>query len=105
MYQDVPLYTLEDFEQLAPVENRTEQILADEHQLMLNRLNFELAERQRFAFVPFCYHMAYVLTLWRQARPTAKRACAGEGGALEAEQGQTHHDGFREGLHRCTHEG
>ncbi|KXN89575.1 hypothetical protein AN958_05442 [Leucoagaricus sp. SymC.cos] len=47
VYQDVPLYTLEEFIQLAPEENRTEQILADEHQLMLNRLHFELAERQR----------------------------------------------------------
>lgn len=25
--------------------------MGDEHQLMLNRLSFELAERQRFAFV------------------------------------------------------
>ncbi|KAF8621578.1 hypothetical protein AX15_007604 [Amanita polypyramis BW_CC] len=47
IYQDVPLYSLEDFERLAPQEARTEEVLADEHQLMLNRLSFELAERQR----------------------------------------------------------
>jgi len=50
VYQDVPLYTLDEFRELAQEENRTEQILADEHQLMLSRLNFELAERQRCAF-------------------------------------------------------
>jgi len=49
IYQDVPLYTLEEFERLAPEEARTEGVLNDEHQLMLNRLSFELAERQRYA--------------------------------------------------------
>lgn len=44
IYQDVPLYTLDEFVQLAPPEARTE---GDEHQLMLNRLSFELVERQR----------------------------------------------------------
>ncbi|CAA7259777.1 unnamed protein product [Cyclocybe aegerita] len=43
IYQDVPLYTLEEFNRLAPPEARTD----NEHQLMLNRLSFELAERQR----------------------------------------------------------
>lgn len=33
---------------LAPEEARTEVVLTDEHQLMLNRLSFELAERQRY---------------------------------------------------------
>ncbi|KAK2466224.1 hypothetical protein APHAL10511_001866 [Amanita phalloides] len=47
IYQDVPLYSLEEFERLAPEEARTPDVLADEHQLMLNRLSFELAERQR----------------------------------------------------------
>ncbi|PCH41209.1 hypothetical protein WOLCODRAFT_143449 [Wolfiporia cocos MD-104 SS10] len=47
VYQDIPLYTLEEFIQYAPEEARTEAVLADEHQLMLNRLSFELAERQR----------------------------------------------------------
>lgn len=47
IYQDVPLYTLEEFQRLAPEEARTEEVLSDEHQLMLNRLSFELAERQR----------------------------------------------------------
>jgi len=49
IYQDVPLYSLEDFKRLAPEEARTEEVLADEHQLMLNQLSFELAERQRYA--------------------------------------------------------
>ncbi|KAJ3505947.1 hypothetical protein NLJ89_g7146 [Agrocybe chaxingu] len=43
IYQDVPLYTLEEFNRLAPPEAQTD----NEHQLMLNRLSFELAERQR----------------------------------------------------------
>ncbi|KAF8351443.1 Fms-interacting protein-domain-containing protein [Amanita rubescens] len=47
IYQDVPLYSLEEFKRLAPEEARTEEVLADEHQLMLNQLSFELAERQR----------------------------------------------------------
>ncbi|PFH52740.1 hypothetical protein AMATHDRAFT_1791 [Amanita thiersii Skay4041] len=47
IYQDVPLYTLEQFKSLAPEEARTDDVLSDEHQLMLNRLSFELAERQR----------------------------------------------------------
>jgi THO complex subunit 5 len=47
IYQDVPLYSLEEFEALAPLDSRTEDVLANEHQLMLNRLSFELAERQR----------------------------------------------------------
>ncbi|KAK0206575.1 Fms-interacting protein-domain-containing protein [Desarmillaria ectypa] len=47
IYQDVPLYSLEEFRERAPEEARTEDVLADEHQLMLNRLSFELVERQR----------------------------------------------------------
>lgn len=48
IYQDVPLYSLEEFKRLAPEEARTEEVLEDEHQLMLNRLSFELVERQRY---------------------------------------------------------
>lgn len=51
IYQDVPLYSLEEFKRLAPEEARTEEVLEDEHQLMLNRLSFELVERQRYAFL------------------------------------------------------
>ena len=50
IYQDVPLYSVDDFKRLAPQEARTEQVLSDDHQLMLNRLSFELAERQRLDF-------------------------------------------------------
>jgi THO complex subunit 5 len=51
IYQDVPLYSLEEFKRLAPEEARTEAVLQDEHQLMLNRLSFELVERQRYALL------------------------------------------------------
>jgi len=47
IYQDVPLYSVDEFKRLAPEEARTEPVLSDDHQLMLNRLSFELAERQR----------------------------------------------------------
>jgi THO complex subunit 5 len=43
IYQDVPLYSPDQFKELAPPE----AVVDDEHQLMLNRLSFELAERQR----------------------------------------------------------
>jgi len=43
IYQDVPLHTAEEFKQLAPPA----AVVDDEHQLMLNRLSFELAERNR----------------------------------------------------------
>jgi len=46
IYQDVPLHSVDEFKCLAPQEARTEQVLSDDHQLMLNRLSFELAERQ-----------------------------------------------------------
>ncbi|KAJ7368319.1 Fms-interacting protein-domain-containing protein [Mycena albidolilacea] len=47
VYQDIPLYTLDKFELLAPPEARSEDVLSDEHQLLLNRLSFEFVERQR----------------------------------------------------------
>jgi len=47
IYQDIPLYASEEFLALAPEESRSQEILADEHKLMISRLNFELAERQR----------------------------------------------------------
>jgi THO complex subunit 5 len=49
IHQDVPLYILDEFKKRAPEEARTDDVLSDEHQLMLNRLSFELAERQRCA--------------------------------------------------------
>lgn len=39
--------TIEEFMVLAPEAARTDEVLEDEHQLMVNRLNFELAERLR----------------------------------------------------------
>ncbi|TFY78845.1 hypothetical protein EWM64_g5166 [Hericium alpestre] len=47
IYQDIPMYSTEEFVQLAPPEARTEAVMSNEHQLMLNRLGFELVERQR----------------------------------------------------------
>ncbi|KAF9909113.1 hypothetical protein EC991_009023 [Linnemannia zychae] len=45
-YQDVPLVSLEEFREMAPenLNNAT----TSEHQLMLNRLQFELEERKRY---------------------------------------------------------
>lgn len=47
IYQDVPLYSLPEFKTLAPPEARSDDVLQNVHQLMLNRLSFELVERQR----------------------------------------------------------
>lgn len=47
IYQDVPLYSLSEFKTLAPPEARSDDVLQNVHQLMLNRLSFELVERQR----------------------------------------------------------
>jgi THO complex subunit 5 len=47
IYQDIPLYGLDEFMSLAPQEARTDDALHNDHQLMLNRLSFELVERQR----------------------------------------------------------
>lgn len=47
IHQDVPLYSLELFTILAPDEVKTEEILNDPHQLIINRLNFELSERHK----------------------------------------------------------
>ena len=56
----MPLYSLEEFKRRAPEEARTDSVLTNEHQLMLNRLSFELAERQRFAVS--VYRMAILTT-------------------------------------------
>lgn len=42
------MYSVEQFIELSPSEAHSEDVLSDEHQLMLNRLGFELVERQRF---------------------------------------------------------
>jgi len=41
------MYSIEQFVELAPPEARTEEVMSNDHQLMLNRLGFELVERQR----------------------------------------------------------
>jgi THO complex subunit 5 len=47
VYQDIQMYSVEQFIELSPPEAHSEDALSDEHQLMLNRLGFELVERQR----------------------------------------------------------
>ncbi|KAH9006996.1 Fms-interacting protein-domain-containing protein [Lactarius hatsudake] len=47
VYQDIQMYSVEQFIELSPPEAHTEEALSNEHQLMLNRLGFELVERQR----------------------------------------------------------
>ncbi|KAI0003077.1 Fms-interacting protein-domain-containing protein [Russula compacta] len=47
VYQDIQMYSVEQFIELSPQEAHSEDVLSDEHQLMLNRLGFELVERQR----------------------------------------------------------
>ncbi|GJJ77933.1 THO complex subunit 5 [Entomortierella parvispora] len=50
IYQEVPLVSLEEFRQTAPKELTTVEAMDDQeemHQLMLNRLQFELEERKR----------------------------------------------------------
>ena len=61
---------------VAPEEARTEDVLADEHQLMLNRLSFELFERQRYVtLAPADTACAELIYLARtQARPEAQGA-------------------------------
>ena len=48
VYQDIQMYSIEQFIELSPSEAHSQDVLSDEHQLMLNRLGFELVERQRF---------------------------------------------------------
>ena len=48
IYQDIPLYSEDEFLEKAPEASRSVEVLSDEHALMLARLNFELAERQRY---------------------------------------------------------
>ena len=93
VYQDIPVHALEDFMQLAPEEARTETVLTDEHQLMLNRLSFELSERQRYAPV-VCLAPHSPLTAHSfQIGLEAQGANKGEGGASQREQGTTRHCG------------
>jgi THO complex subunit 5 len=47
IYQDVPLQTEQEFRELAPPDMQTPQILSNEHQYLVARLEWELAERKR----------------------------------------------------------
>jgi len=46
IYQDIPLHSVDEFLKLAPPEMRPPEIMRNDHQLMIHRLSFELAERQ-----------------------------------------------------------
>jgi len=60
------MYSIEQFIELSPPEAHSEDALSDEHQLMLNRLGFELVERQRSG--EFCLRFILVLTFRTFAR-------------------------------------
>ncbi len=105
VYQDIPVNALEDFMQLAPAEARTERVLADEHQLMLNRLSFELSERQRYATVICVALYTPLSTHSSQVGTEAQGAHQGEGGAPQRKQGATRHCGERQDPHRQPYEG
>lgn len=64
------MYSLDQFEELAPPE----AVVDDEHQLMLNRLSFELAERQRqvITFPVFVIDIAFRLDLKKKALAAQK---------------------------------
>ncbi|KAG8692010.1 hypothetical protein FRC11_012356 [Ceratobasidium sp. 423] len=47
IYQEIPLHTMDEFMSIAPEEAKSEEVLKDEHQLLLRRLNLELSERTR----------------------------------------------------------
>ncbi|KAG8898492.1 hypothetical protein FRC00_002759 [Tulasnella sp. 408] len=49
IYQDIPIHDLEEFQASASEELQTPDILADEHQLMLSRLRFELLQAKKDA--------------------------------------------------------
>lgn len=104
IHQDVPLYSLDEFKRRAPEEARTEDVLSDEHQLMLNRLSFELAERQRCPFS--VYHMvifnhSHLIKAWSEE----ERICPTERRAFEGEQNKSCHNGQCQSPNRHTYEG
>ncbi|WFC98867.1 hypothetical protein MYAM1_001600 [Malassezia yamatoensis] len=47
VYETVDVRPLEEFQSQAPESMRTEEVLADEHQTLIHRLQFELEERRR----------------------------------------------------------
>jgi len=47
IYQDIPLHSVDQFLKLAPPGMYSPEIMRNDHQLMIQRLSFELAERQR----------------------------------------------------------
>jgi hypothetical protein len=84
----------------APLELRTEEVLDSEHQLMLNRLNFELAERQRYHSIVSAAHRSVLSHCIVQVRPTQEGADRAKGGAIKTEQSQTCENGFRQATNR-----
>ena len=88
IYQDITLHSVDEFLKLAPPEMCPPDITANDHQLMIQRLSFELAERQRW--VRFFLRILYRTLLERifmdkygQAIRTQECTCGKEGRALE----------------------
>jgi hypothetical protein len=75
------MYSVEQFVELSPPEAHSEDVLSDEHQLMLNRLGFELVERQRFNPFPsaaiadsrFIFPFAHLSDLIERSKNSHKR--------------------------------
>lgn len=66
IYQDIPLYTVDEFHERAPEALRQESTASD-HALMLARLNFELQERQR-CVLELCLTVKYLCNSYLCAR-------------------------------------
>ncbi len=74
------MYPVDEFVQLAPPEARTDSVMSDAHQLMLNRLGFELAERQRY--VPHAsFRLGNRVFITSQAGKMCQRAYPAKGGS------------------------
>lgn len=90
------MHSLDEFVQLAPEEAKSDLVLSNEHQLMLNRLSFELAERQRYCHFHGSFYAVFTPRKL-QVGPEAQGAYEAEGGAAQREQGQASHHGQCEG--------
>jgi hypothetical protein len=73
------MYSVEQFIELSPPEAHSEDALSDEHQLMLNRLGFELVERQRFNLSPLATIADSRSLYICQTGPKGQRTCTREG--------------------------
>jgi hypothetical protein len=102
------MYSVEQFIELSPPEAHTEEALSEEHQLMLNRLGFELVERQRFDTY-FHWLPRRLIMIFRfaaaQTRSKGQRAYTGKGRSLEIFKGSSDHHGGCKGADRDSSKG